>query len=150
MALFSPFMEFEFVESQISSFEVLCKCHLETLSNICIWLCLSKCINGIISKISQRNLEILFAQGSHESLKRLEDKTREGPFFQGSIWKNISVLYEHQKVSCTFFFMQGENHSQFKIQMLSNLEISEKLSGNCNFLLICMQKQNWDERRVHV
>jgi len=43
--------------------------------------CLSKWINGIISKIPHRNLKNIFVQGSYESLEGLEGKTGEGPFF---------------------------------------------------------------------
>ena len=127
-------MEFEFVEIKIFHL----KCYASAIQRlICIWLCLSKCINGIISRISQRNLEILFAQGSHESLKRLEDKTREGPFFRVQNGK-ISAP-KSQYFFLTLCKWKIIRNSKFKCSV-----ISEKLSGNCNFLLICMQKPNWD------
>ena len=57
MALFDPCMEFEIFLGQMTSFEVLLKCHSLTLSKKCIRLhsapskCLSERINLIISII---------------------------------------------------------------------------------------------------
>ena len=39
MALFNPFMKFENFLDQMPLFEVLRKCHLGTLSKICLRLC---------------------------------------------------------------------------------------------------------------
>ena len=47
--------------------------------------------------LSQKSLTgitkfFLFTEGSYESLEGLEVKTRQGPFFKGSIWLNNSVI----------------------------------------------------------
>ena len=78
MALFDPCMEFEIFLGQMTSFEVLLKCHSLTLSKKCLRLrpalsmCLSERINWIISRIPNRISKIIFVQGSYESLGRLE------------------------------------------------------------------------------
>ena len=87
MALFNPCMEFEKILGQMTSFEVLLKCHSLTLSKKCLRLrpapskCLSERINWIISTIPNRNSKILFVYGAYEFLTMLEGKTGEGPFF---------------------------------------------------------------------
>jgi len=87
MALFDPCMEFEFFLGQMTSFEVLLKCHSLTLSKKCLRLrpalsmCLSERINWIISRIPHRISKILFVYGSYEFLAMLEGKIREAPFF---------------------------------------------------------------------
>merc|ERR1711940_502267 len=92
MALFDPCMEFEIFLGQMTSFEVLLKCHSLTLSKKCLRLCpapskcLSERINWIISTIPHRISKILFVYGSYEFLAMLEGKIREAPFFKGSIW----------------------------------------------------------------
>jgi len=92
MALFDPCMEFEIFLGQMTSFEVLLKCHSLTLSKKCLRLrpalsmCLSERINWIISRIPHRISKILFVYGSYEFLAVLEGKIREAPFFRGSIW----------------------------------------------------------------
>ena len=92
MALFDLCMEFEFFLGQMTSFEVLLKCHSLTLSKKCLRLrpapskCLSERINWIISTIPHRISKIIFVYGSYEFLAMLEGKIREAPFFQGSIW----------------------------------------------------------------
>ena len=52
-------------------------------------------MNGIISHISYRNLKFLFVYGSDKSLKRLEGKTGEGPFFKVQSGQ-ISVSYDEK------------------------------------------------------
>ena len=97
MALFDLCMEFEIFLGQMTSFEVLLKCHSLTLSKKCLRLhpapskCLSERINWIISTIPHRISKILFFYGSYEFLAMLEGKIREAPFFKGSIWENNSV-----------------------------------------------------------
>ena len=92
MALFDPCMEFEIFLGQMTSFEVLEKCHFMILSKMCLRLrpalsmCLSERINWIISRIPHRISKILFVYGSYEFLAMLEGKMREAPFFKGSIW----------------------------------------------------------------
>ena len=74
MALFDPCMEFEIFLGQMTSFEVLLKCHSLTLSKKCLRLhpapskCLSERINWIISTIPHRISKILFVYGSYEFL----------------------------------------------------------------------------------
>ena len=91
MALFNPCMEFDFLGGQMTSFEVLLKCHSLTLSKKCFRLrpapskCLSERINWIISTILRRISKILFVYGSYEFLAMLEGKIREAPFSKGSI-----------------------------------------------------------------
>ena len=83
MALFDPCMEFE-----MTSFEVLLKCHSLTLSKKCLRLrpapskCLSERINWIISTIPHRISKFLFVYGSYEFPAMLEGKNREAPLFQ--------------------------------------------------------------------
>ena len=66
MALFDPCMEFEIFLGQMTSFEVLLKCHALTLSQKFLRLrpapskCLSERINGIISIIPHRISKIIF------------------------------------------------------------------------------------------
>jgi hypothetical protein len=87
MALFDPCMEFEIFFGQMTSFEVLLKCHSLTLSKKCLRhcpapsKCLSERINWIISTIPQRISKILFVYVSYESLAMLEGKITDAPFF---------------------------------------------------------------------
>ena len=73
---------------QMTSFEVLLKCHSLILSKKYLWLhpapskCLSERINWIISTIPHRISKILFVYGSYEFLAMLEGKIREAPFFR--------------------------------------------------------------------
>ena len=59
-------------------FEVLRKCHLVTLSKICLWLCPCaylhgyKWINRIFSKLARAISKILFILGSYNFLAYLE------------------------------------------------------------------------------
>ena len=70
MALFDPCMEFEFFLGQMTSFQVLLKCHSLTLSKKCLRLhpaqskWLSERINWIISTIPHRITKFLFVYGS--------------------------------------------------------------------------------------
>ena len=100
MALFDPCMEFENFLGQMTSFEVLLKCHSLTLSKKCIRLhpapskCLSERINKIISIIPHRISKILFALGADELLAMLEGKIRVTPFFKvqsGKITVRIGI-----------------------------------------------------------
>ena len=92
MALFDPCMKFEIFGGQMTSFELLLKCHFLTLSKKCLRLrpapskCLSERINWIISTIPHRISKIIFVHGSYEFLAMLEGKNREAPFFKGSIF----------------------------------------------------------------
>jgi hypothetical protein len=79
MALFDLCMEFEFFLGQMTSFEVLSKCHYLTFSKKCLR------INWIISRIPHRISKILFVYGSYEFLAMLEGRIKEAPFFKGSI-----------------------------------------------------------------
>ena len=87
MALFDPCMEFENFWGQMTSFEVLLKCHSLTLSKKCLRLqpalskCLSERINWIFSTIPHRISKILFVHGSYEFLAMVEGKIRDAPFF---------------------------------------------------------------------
>ena len=62
----------------MTSFEVLRKWHLVTLSKICLWLrpcaylCGQKWINRIFSKLARAISKILFILGSHDFLSYLE------------------------------------------------------------------------------
>ena len=82
MALFDPCLEFENFLGQMTSFEVLLKCHSLTLSKKCLKLCpaLSMClsdrINWIISRIPHRISKILFVYGYYEFLAMLEGAVR--------------------------------------------------------------------------
>ena len=84
---FDKNMEFEFFLGQMTSFELLLKCHSLTVSKKCLRLrpapskCLSERINWIISTIPHRISKILFVYGSYEFLAMLEGKIREAPFF---------------------------------------------------------------------
>ena len=88
MALFDPCKEFENFLGQMTSFEVLLKCHSLTLFKKYLGLrpaqskCLSERINWIISGIPHRISKILFVYGSYEFLAMLEGKIREAPFFR--------------------------------------------------------------------
>merc|ERR1719278_1567618 len=81
-----------FFGGQMTSFEVLIKCHSLTLSKKChrfrpaLSKCLFERINWIISTIPHRISKILFVYGFYEFLAMLEGKVREAPFFKGSIW----------------------------------------------------------------
>ena len=92
MALFDPCIEFENFLNQITSFEVLLKCHSLTSSRKCLRLRpapskrLSEKINWIIARIPHRISKILFIDGSNELPAMLKGKIREAPFFKGSIW----------------------------------------------------------------
>jgi hypothetical protein len=87
MALFDPCMEFDIFLGQMTSFEVLSKCHSLTISKKCLRLCpapskcLSERINWIISTIPHKISKILFVYGSYEFLAMLEGKIRKTPFF---------------------------------------------------------------------
>ena len=87
MAIFDTCMEFEIFLDQMTSFEVLLKCHSLTLSKKYHRLCLapSKClserINWIISRIPHRISKIIFVYGSYEFLAMLQGKIRETPVF---------------------------------------------------------------------
>jgi hypothetical protein len=87
MAFFDLWMEFDFLGGQMTSLEVLLKCHSLTLSKKYLRVCpapskcLSKGINGIISTIPHRISKILFFYGSYEFLAMLEGKIRETLFF---------------------------------------------------------------------
>ena len=88
MALFDTGMEFENFLDQMTSFEVLLKCHSLTLSKKCLRLrpapskYLSERINWTISTIPHRISKILFVYGSYDFLAMLEGKIREAPFFK--------------------------------------------------------------------
>ena len=77
MALLVPCMEFKFFLGQMTSFEVLSKCHSLTLSKKCLRLrpapskCLSERINWIISMVPHRISKIIFVYGSFEFLAML-------------------------------------------------------------------------------
>ena len=43
------------------------------------------------SRIPHRNWKIIFVLGSYESLEILQGKTREGPFFEPSIWYSVHL-----------------------------------------------------------
>ena len=98
MALFDPGLGFENFLGQMTSFEVLLKCHSLTLFKKYLGLrpapskCLSERINWIISGIPHRISKILFVYGSYEFLAMLEDKIRETPFFKVQYGK-IIVCY---------------------------------------------------------
>ena len=89
MALFDPCMEFEIFLGLMTSFEVLLKCHLLSLSKKChrlgpaLFKCLSERIDWNISRIPRRISKILFVYGSYEFLAMLEGegKIREAPHF---------------------------------------------------------------------
>ena len=91
MALFDLCMEFENFLGQMTSFEMLLKCHSLTFSKKCLRVRpapskrISERINWIISRIPHRISKILFVYGSYEFLAMLEGKIREAPFFKGSI-----------------------------------------------------------------
>jgi hypothetical protein len=63
---------------QMPLFEVLRKCHLVTLSKICLWLrpcaylCGQKWINRIFSKLARAISKIVFILGSYDFLASLE------------------------------------------------------------------------------
>ena len=88
MALFDPCMEFDFFLDQMTSLEVLLKCHSLTLSKKCLGLrpalskYLSQRINWIISRIPHRISKIIFALGADGFLSVQEGKIREAPFFK--------------------------------------------------------------------
>ena len=100
MALFDPCMEFENFLGQMTSFEVLLKCHSLTLSKKCLRLhpalskCLSERINWIISRIPHRISKIIFVQGLYASLAMLEGKIRKCLYFYVKIFQNNSVTYK--------------------------------------------------------
>ena len=97
MALFDLCMEFENFLGQMTSFEVLWKCHFLTLSKKCLRLrpapskCLSERISWIISRIHYKISKILFVLGSYEFLAMLEGKIRKCLFFHVKIFKKNSV-----------------------------------------------------------
>ena len=65
---------------------------------MCISMCISMWINGIISKIPHRNSKILFVLGSYEDLERLEGKSRKYLFFYVKIfWNNKSYINKTKK-----------------------------------------------------
>ena len=80
-------LKFEIFWGQMTSFEVLLKCHSLTLSKKCLRLrpapskCLSERINWIIWRIPHRISKILFVYSSYEFLAMLEGKIRVNPFF---------------------------------------------------------------------
>ena len=78
MALFYPCMKIKKFLGQMPLFEVLRKCHLVTLSKICLWLrpcaylCGQKWINRIFSKLARAISKILSILGSYNFLASLE------------------------------------------------------------------------------
>ena len=119
MALFDPCTEFEFFLGQMTSFEVLLKCHSLTFSKKCLRLCpalsmcLSEKINQIISRNPHRTSKILFVYGSYEFLAMLVGKIGEAPFQSGKItvWLQYNYLLAITQISslafCTAYLAVG-------------------------------------------
>ena len=107
MALSDPCMEFEFFLGQITSFDLLLKCHSLTLSkkvlgSVCPSKFLSERINWIIWRIPHSILKILFVNGSYEVLAMLKGEVREAPFFKGQSCK-VTVWCALYWVYCQIF-----------------------------------------------
>ena len=102
MALFDPCMEFENFLGQMTSFEVLLKCHALTLSQKFLRLhpapskCLSERITWIISRIPRWISKIIFVLGSYELLAMLEGKIIKGFSFSFqpgkiTVWPTLDI-----------------------------------------------------------
>ena len=104
---------------QMTSFEVLLKCHSLTLSKKCLRLrpapskCLSERINWIISTIPHRISKNLFVYGSYEFLAMLEGKIREGPFSMFHYCKITVCVYSQLPFGTTVPARWWETHHIF-------------------------------------
>ena len=126
MAFFNPWMKFENFLGQMSSFDVLWKCHWVTFFpkvSQALSKYFSKRINWIMLRIPRWIWKILFVLSSYEFLAMLEV-----PFFYGSIWWNNSV--DFLRLAVSVFIRLYNVHSQW-VQGLFEVAIEP-----CNFDIV--------------